>query len=216
MKILLITILLIIPLITLAADDFLALRSQYEKAQANLKQQYITALKQLAEKKEKESDLKTLKSIQKELKLFSADITVSETNATLFYMVDDAAILYLNNKIVSQYSGWVGIVRLLLKPGDVLTIRCVNNEGGTKDQWKGFACVIKYDNGTISNTLDWKSYKPKDVNKWYERDTITSVYPVNKIEAHPWAADFFKKVEEECIMVWGDYKPICYFCYEVK
>lgn len=84
----------------------------------------------------------------------------------IFACCDDKAEIYINGRSVMNVGfEQVGTANVALSIGDVICVKVTDIGGGY-----AFACAIKASQGQFirTNAIEWKTYAPKDLAKWWE------------------------------------------------
>jgi hypothetical protein len=119
---------------------------------------------------------------------------------------DDSAIIYVNEKqLLTCGVMEVTTTTLNVSGPIVITVKCISTGGP-----KGFSFQMTTKDGqevlTTSNTDKWKSFKPKNEKRWFDRVDISSLSNAIKSETPVRA--------ENIIPIWADHNnDTCYLVF---
>ncbi|HSI35528.1 MAG TPA: hypothetical protein VK986_18245, partial [Tepidisphaeraceae bacterium] len=102
------------------------------------------------------------------------DGTPGALKGTLYANGDDSFILYVNGRRFADGREKLVERPITLLTGDVITVRCQNVQ-----YERGFAAVIKLDNGKVivTDPRTWAAYTPRDPLAWYLPAGMTNLQP---------------------------------------
>ena len=124
---------------------------------------------------------------------------------------DDAFVMHINGiKVLDgKNANDVHRTMLTMSPGDVITVQAENHRGP-----RGFCCLMRSPDGhVITSGPGWLSYRPTNIERWYDPDLIGRTMPSQPGNSRP-----LKKRQEDIGInvpeIWG-HGQTCYLMFNV-